>query len=77
MEYKKLASEARKTIDKGKGKLWEKYCAMLDFKTPTKIIWNIIKKIKGKKVTKEYPVIHNDLPVSNINTKLNLFKNEF
>jgi len=48
-EYKKLSIEARKIIEKEKKETWEKFCNSIDFNTPSKKVWNFIKKKKKKK----------------------------
>lgn len=75
--YKKQLAIARQTINKEKRKSWENFCNTIDFKTSSKKVWNFIKSFTGKKSIIEYPIIHNDTPISDTTSKLNLFKEEF
>nr|XP_027232687.1 uncharacterized protein LOC113824138 [Penaeus vannamei] len=74
IEYKKLSAKAKQTITQQKKKSWNDFCETLNFKNPPKKIWNFFKKLTGKTITTEYPIIDNDLPLTNINQKLEKFK---
>lgn len=77
IEYKKLQIIARDTIEKEKRTSWSNFCHSLDFRTPTKKIWNFIKKLSGSNRINNYPLIDNDQPIQETKKKLKLLKEEF
>ena len=54
-DIKVFRAKARRTIKLSKGKSWRSYVSKINHKTPIKKVWDIIRKISGKK---QIPQLH-------------------
>ena len=52
--YRNSRAKARQTIKSGKRKSWRTYVSKLNYKTPTKKVWDMVRKISGKTKTATY-----------------------
>ncbi|CAL4072958.1 unnamed protein product [Meganyctiphanes norvegica] len=48
IEYRRLSAKARKIIKKTKKETWRRFCSTISAETPSKRIWNMIRKMNGK-----------------------------
>ena len=55
IKFKKASAIVKRTIKKNKTNSWRAYCSNLNKSTPTKKIWNEIKKLKNSSENKQYP----------------------
>ena len=46
--YRGFRAKARRTIKSSKPKLWRTYVSNLNYKTPIKKVWDMVRKISGK-----------------------------
>jgi len=52
--YKRARLKCSKTLKKQKRLGWQKYCTLLNHKTPTSEIWSLIKSFKRRKMTQAF-----------------------
>ena len=52
--YRNSRAKARRTIKSAKRKSWRTYVSKLNYKTPTKKVWDMVRKISGKTKTATY-----------------------
>ena len=52
--YRNSRAKARRTIKSDKRKSWRTYVSKLNYKTPTKKVWDMVRKISGKTKTATY-----------------------
>ena len=52
--YRNSRAKARRTIKSAKRKSWRTYVSNLNYKTPTKKVWDMVRKISGKSKSASY-----------------------
>ena len=52
--YRNSTAKARRTIKSAKRKSWRTYVSNLNYKTPTKKVWDMVRKISGKSKSASY-----------------------
>ena len=52
--YRNSRAKARRTIKSAKRKSWRAYVSSLNYKTPTKKVWDMVRKISGKSKSATY-----------------------
>ena len=52
--YRNFRAKARRTIKSAKRKSWRTYVSNLNYKTPTKKVWDMVRKISGKSKSATY-----------------------
>ena len=45
IDYRRFAAKAKRCIKMAKRESWRKFCSTLTPETPSKVVWNMIKKI--------------------------------
>ncbi|CAL4067567.1 unnamed protein product, partial [Meganyctiphanes norvegica] len=67
------AAKAKRVIKITKRETWRNFCSKLTPETPTQEVWNMIKKMKNGKISKN-PILHeNGMPVKDERTQANIF----
>ena len=54
--YRQARAKARQTTKNAKRETWQDYVSKLNNKTPTKKVWDMVRKINGKQI--QHPIIH-------------------
>lgn len=63
--FKKMRARAKYLIKTAKKSSWKEYISSITYATPTKIVWEKIKKIQGSATTLFKPLIENSILISN------------
>ena len=76
--YKRAHAIARKTIKTAKKKDWEKFCNEINYHTPSKVIWNQIKRINKIQSNRSIPILkNNDTDIITDKQKANYLADSF
>ncbi|XP_013856479.1 uncharacterized protein LOC106512397 [Austrofundulus limnaeus] len=57
IEYKKAQAEVRKVIKKAKKTKWRDFCDTIGRTTPLAKVWGMIKKMRGNRCERNYPIL--------------------
>ena len=63
IDFRRTSAKARQTIKKAKKNSWRKFCQNLSADTPTKIVWNMLRKLNGKGTSSDIPLKMFDRPI--------------
>ena len=72
IEFRRLSAKARLTVKRSKRASWRKFCENLSVETPTKVVWNMIRKLNGKGAPSDIPLKENNILLSDENRKANI-----
>ena len=76
--YKRANAIARQTIKTAKKKEWEKFCNEINYHTPSKVIWNQIKRINKIQSNRSIPILkNNDTDIITDKQKANYLTDSF
>ena len=56
IDYRRTSAKARQVVKMAKRESWRKFCSSLSAETPSKVIWNMIKKLNGKGALQDIPL---------------------
>ena len=56
IDLRRCTAKAKKIIKKTKRETWRKFCSTITSETPTKQIWDMVKKLNGKKTYNDMPL---------------------
>ena len=60
IEYKRYAAKAKRCIKKAKKETWRKFCNSITPETPTKEVWNMIRKMNGNSIPRNITLIEDN-----------------
>ena len=73
IEYKRCAARAKRCIKKAKKETWRKFCNNLTPETPTKAIWNMIRKMNGNSISRNITLKENGRIITDEETQAKIF----
>ena len=63
IDLRRCTANAKKIIKRTKRETWHSYCNTLTAYTPTKQVWDMVKKLNGVKVSNSIPIKENGTPI--------------
>ena len=77
LRFKQLRSETRDLLDQTKKDKWIEFISILNHKTDSKTIWNMIKKINGKPFSPTNTLVVNNIRYTDSKQKAEILTNEY
>ena len=60
IDFRRTSAKARQTVKMAKKDSWRRFCKSLSAETPSKVVWNMIKKLNGKGASQDIPLKENN-----------------
>ena len=73
IDYKRCAARAKRCLKKAKKDTWRTFCNNLTPETPTKDIWNMIRKMNGNNMSRKILLKENDISITDEKTQARIF----
>ena len=75
IELRRCTAKANRIIKKTKRETWRNFCNTLTAETPTKKVWDLVKKLNGVKTDTRIPLKENGSPVYEDQRKAEILAN--
>ena len=60
IDFRRLSAKDRQIIRSAKKDSWRRFCGKLSAETPTKVVWNMLRKLNGKGTSPDIPLKENN-----------------
>ena len=77
IEFKRKEAAAKRITLRSKREAWDRFCANLDFKTSSSVVWGYIRALSGRTSKFTYPIQGPNMTTIDTNDKVHIFAQKF